>query len=100
MNDSPPDGVSFEAALAELDRVVRDLEDGQIGLDDSLDRYERGVNLIKRCYAQLREAEQRILLVTGTADGKPALQPFQHAATETTTAEVRRPVLRRRANEV
>jgi exodeoxyribonuclease VII small subunit len=100
MNDSPPDGVSFEAALAELDRVVRDLEDGQIGLDDSLDRYERGVGLIKRCYAQLREAEQRILLVTGGADGKPALQPFQHAATETPSADVRRPVLRRRANEV
>lgn len=68
--------------MAELEQVVRDLEDGEIGLDESLARYERGVGLIKRCYAELREAEQRILLVTGTDDeGKPILQPFQHSAT-------------------
>ena len=82
MSDSPPDVIPFEDALAELEQVVRDLEDGQIGLEDSLARYERGVGLIKRCYAQLRDAEQRILLVTGTDDeGKPILQPFQHSAT-------------------
>jgi exodeoxyribonuclease VII small subunit len=82
MSDSPPDPITFEHAMAELEAVVRDLEDGQIGLDESLARYERGVGLIKRCYAQLRDAEQRILLVTGTdEEGKPILQPFQHAAT-------------------
>jgi exodeoxyribonuclease VII small subunit len=82
MSQPPQDEPSFEDALAELEAVVRDLEDGQIGLEDSLSRYERGVGLIKRCCAQLREAEQRILVVTGTDDeGKPILQPFQHAAT-------------------
>src|SRR5437773_7167632 len=82
MSQPTQDGLRFEDALAELEQVVRDLEDGAIGLEDSLARYERGVSLIKRCYAQLRDAEQRILLVTGTDDeGKPILQPFQHAAT-------------------
>jgi exodeoxyribonuclease VII small subunit len=82
MSQPPQDGISFEDAMAELEQVVRDLEDGQIGLEESLARYERGVGLIKGCYAQLREAEQRILLVTGTDDdGRPILQPFQHAAT-------------------
>ena len=77
MSEPTRDGVSFEDALAELEQVVHDLEDGQIGLEDSLARYERGVGLIKACYAQLRDAEQRILLVTGTDDeGKPILQPF------------------------
>ena len=77
--------------MAELEQVVHDLEDGQIGLEDSLARYEHGVGLIKACYAQLRDAEQRILLVTGTDDeGKPILQPFQHAATESAGAEIKR----------
>ena len=91
MSETTQDGVRFEDALAELEQVVRDLEDGQIGLEDSLARYERGVSLVKACYAQLRDAEQRILLVTGADDeGKPILQPFQPAATEASGAEVKR----------
>jgi exodeoxyribonuclease VII small subunit len=82
MNDSPDDKLTFEQALAKLDQLVRDLEDGQLGLEDALGRYEMGVGLLKRCYTQLRDAEQRILLVTGTdAGGQPLTQPFEHAAT-------------------
>jgi exodeoxyribonuclease VII small subunit len=100
MNEVAPDGVSFEEALAELERVVRDLEDGEVGLEQSLARYERGVGLVKRCYAQLREAEQRILLLTGTdEEGRPVLQPFRHTATEPTGAEVRRPGPRKKGND-
>jgi exodeoxyribonuclease VII small subunit len=96
MNNDPADQVSFEDALAELERVVRDLEDGQTGLEESLACYERGVGLIKRCYAQLRDAEQRILLVTGTdEEGKPVLQPFQHAATDQPAGGEVRPAVRR-----
>jgi exodeoxyribonuclease VII small subunit len=91
MSEPTEDGVRFEDALAELEQVVHDLEDGQIGLEDSLARYERGVSLVRACYARLRDAEQRILLVTGADDeGKPILQPFQHAATESAGAEVKR----------
>jgi exodeoxyribonuclease VII small subunit len=69
---------SFEAALAQLEEVVRALEDGQIGLEESLSRYEIGVGLIKRCQAQLRQAEQRIQLLTGVDEnGQPSLQVFQ-----------------------
>jgi exodeoxyribonuclease VII small subunit len=82
MSDSPPDNVTFEQALTELERIVRELEDGQTGLEEALARYETGVGLLKRCYAQLREAEQRILLLTGLdAEGRPVLQPFEHQAT-------------------
>ena len=56
METSPQDSLTFEQALAELDRIVRDLEDGQIGLEESLTRYGQGVGLLKRCYAQLRQA--------------------------------------------
>jgi exodeoxyribonuclease VII small subunit len=79
---SPPENLSFEQALAELEHIVRELEDGQTGLEDALARYEQGVNLIKRCYNQLSQAEQRIQLLTGQdATGRPALQPFDHAPT-------------------
>jgi exodeoxyribonuclease VII small subunit len=79
---------SFEESLAELERMVRELEDGKLGLDESLARYEQGVSLIKRCSEQLREAERRILLVTGMDEnGRPILQPFQHEATVVARAE-------------
>lgn len=74
--------VPFEQALSELEQVVRDLEDGRLGLDEALSRYERGVALVKACQARLEAAEQRVVLLTGLgSDGQPATQPFQHEAT-------------------
>jgi exodeoxyribonuclease VII small subunit len=82
MTEPNSDEIPFEEALVELERTVRDLEDGRLGLDEALARFERGVGLIKSCHARLRQAEQRILLLTGADDeGKPVLQPFQHEAT-------------------
>jgi exodeoxyribonuclease VII small subunit len=82
MNEQPADTIPFEDALLELERAVRDLEDGRLGLDEALARYEQGVGLVRRCYAQLREAEQRILLLTGVDDNhQPILTPFKHEAT-------------------
>lgn len=82
MNDSLSARPNFEEALAELEQIVHELEDGQTSLDEALARYEKGIGLIQQCYAQLRQAEQRILLVTGTDDaGQPILKPFEHRAT-------------------
>lgn len=76
-NDLP-----FEEALAQLEAIVHDLEEGDTGLDESLSRYEQGIALIKQCHARLRQAEQQILLLTEVDDqGQPVLQPFQHEAT-------------------
>lgn len=77
MTDEP----TFEDALAELDKIVRELEDGSTGLEQSLARYEAGVALLKQCYAKLRDAEQRIVKLAGLdADGRPVLTPFEHTA--------------------
>jgi exodeoxyribonuclease VII small subunit len=82
MNETPQENLTFEQSLIELERTVNVLEDGQLGLDEALARYEQGVGLIKRCYTRLREAEQRILVLTGADDdGQPILQPFKHEAT-------------------
>src|ERR1700687_5791865 len=73
---------TFEQALAELERIVRDLEDGRTGLEESLSRYEQGVALLKRCYGQLRQAEHRIQELIGPdAGGNPVTRPFEHGAT-------------------
>ena len=54
---------------------MRDLEDGRLGLDDALTRYERGVGLIKDCHARLRQAEQRNPPLTGVDDDGRADAP-------------------------
>ena len=73
---------SFEHALAALEQIVRDLEDGRLGLAESLARYEQGIKLLKNCYAQLEQAERRIELLTGIdAAGNAVVAPFDDAAT-------------------
>jgi exodeoxyribonuclease VII small subunit len=91
---------SFEESLVELERTVRELEDGRLGLDEALARYEQGVGLIKFCHNQLRQAEQKVLLLTGVDEnGQPLLQPFRHEATAVTKAEpVRR--LRKKGDDL
>lgn len=51
---------SFEAALAELETIVRDMEAGQLPLEESLSAYERGATLIKHCQSALSTAEQKL----------------------------------------
>jgi exodeoxyribonuclease VII small subunit len=83
----------FEQALAELEAILRELEDGTTTLEDALARYERGVALLRQCYGQLRDAEQRVKLLAGTTeDGGADLKPFDHVASiEAAKAAVRKP---------
>jgi exodeoxyribonuclease VII small subunit len=75
------ENLTFEEALAELERIVRELEDGKIGLEESLTRYEQGVGILRRCYGQLRQAEQRIVELMGMdGEGKAVTRPFEHVA--------------------
>jgi exodeoxyribonuclease VII small subunit len=62
----------FEAALAELDTLVKKLEDGDLSLEQSLALYERGVQLSRFCHARLEEAERRIEILTERGELKPA----------------------------
>jgi exodeoxyribonuclease VII small subunit len=73
---------TFEQSLAELEAVVRILEDGQIGLDESLTKYEEGVRLLKACRESLQNAERKIMLLTGINEsGNPVTQPFSEEPT-------------------
>ena len=74
-----PTPIRFEDAMRELDGILRDLEDGTTSLEESLARYERGVGLLRQLYAQLKDAEHRVKLLTGTTeDGQPQLQPMPY----------------------
>ena len=69
---------TFEQALVEIEAIVRDLEEGRIGLEASLARYEQGVRLLRRCYEMLAQAERRIELVRGVdAEGNPVTTPLE-----------------------
>jgi len=53
--------LNFESAIKELTDIVENIELGQIPLQDSLDQYEKGMNLIKHCRGILQQAEKRII---------------------------------------
>lgn len=66
MSDTPaPESMRFSEALAELEGIVSALEGGQLDLEDSLARYERGVALLRACQTRLAEAEQRVTMLMG-----------------------------------
>ena len=62
----------FEAAIAELETIVKKLEEGDLALEQSLALYERGVQLSRFCHAQLEQAERRIEILNERGELKPA----------------------------
>lgn len=66
MPDMPaPEEMRFSDSLTELESIVTALESGQLDLEDSLERYERGVALLRACQSKLVEAEQRVTMLMG-----------------------------------
>lgn len=61
-NEIPDDiaEMSFEAALAELEEIVRALEDGKGELDEAITAYERGASLKRHCESKLQEAQAKV----------------------------------------
>ena len=62
----------FETAIAELERIVKQLEDGDLPLESSLQLYERGVQLSRYCHGRLEEAERRIEILNERGQLRPA----------------------------
>ena len=52
--------INFESSLKELESIVKKLEDENINLEDSVKSFEEGVNLVKQCQKQLRDAELKV----------------------------------------
>lgn len=75
---STPKQETFEEALARLEAIVREIEEGRIGLEESIGRFEEGMQLIQRCRGILQQAELKIQSLHESADG--TLQPGPMAA--------------------
>jgi len=74
------DGLSFEAAIEELESIVRRLEEGKVPLEESVQIYERGEVLRRRCEQLLRTAEARVEKIALDAAGRPrGAEPFDDA---------------------
>lgn len=70
----------FESALAELETIVQTLEDGQLTLEQSLERFERGITLSRYCHERLEAAEKRIELLNEGGELGPAPDNLAGAA--------------------
>jgi exodeoxyribonuclease VII small subunit len=71
--------MSFEQALAELERIVQDLERGQLDLDAAIRAYERGSALKEHCEQKLKEARLRVERITLGPDGAARSEPMEPA---------------------
>ncbi len=69
--------ITFETALARLEKIVHELECGEAPLDKSLSLYEEGVGLVKLCGERLDEAEQKIFILSKNEDGSYERKPFE-----------------------
>jgi exodeoxyribonuclease VII small subunit len=72
---------SFEASLDELEKVVKQLEAGDLSLERSIELFERGVNLSDACRKQLEDAETRVEMLI-RKEGKIAAEPFRPEKSE------------------
>lgn len=68
---------SFEGSLDELERIVRQLEEGDLPLDRSLELFEQGVRLSRECQKRLDEAERKVEILLRGDDGAYKAAPFE-----------------------
>ena len=72
-NDKPK---NFETSLEELERIVRELEQGELTLEKSLELFEQGVKLSRECQERLNQAERRIEILMRDNQGRAVVRPF------------------------
>ena len=70
--------LNFEEALKRLEEIVRQMEQGNVSLEDSLNLFEEGTALAASCGAQLDAAEQKVVRLMKGPDGYPVEMEFEH----------------------
>ena len=72
MSEADPKAMTFEEAMRELERVVQQLDSGDVPLDQSIALYDRGSKLRERCEALLKDAEMKVEKIRTDAEGNAA----------------------------
>lgn len=76
--NSGGEDLNFEEALSQLEKIVNQLESGELGLTKTLEKYEEGVGRLRQCYQLLKEAEGKIEVIVGLKqNGEPEAEPFE-----------------------
>ena len=68
---------SFEASLEALEKIVQELEQGDLPLEKSLELFERGIGLSRQCQERLSQAERRIEILLRDNQGRPVVSAFE-----------------------
>ena len=71
---------SFEASLESLEKIVQQLENGDLPLEKSLELFEDGIRLSRQCQERLNQAERRIETLLRDNQGRPVASPFETAS--------------------
>jgi len=74
--------IKFEEALKKLEKIVDDLEGGNLALDDSLEKYAEGIRLSKMCAKKLEVAKKKVEILLKSEDGSVELKDFDEKAVE------------------
>lgn len=72
--------MKFEEALKKLQKIVQDLEDGDIPLEEALERYEEGIRLSKTCAKKLESAKKKVEILLKNEDGSFELKDFDESS--------------------
>mgnify|MGYP003675893890 FL=1 len=71
-----PESLSFEQSMQELETLVTKMEQGDLPLEDALQSFERGIQLVRHSQQKLKDAEQKIQILT-TQNGQQSLDVFE-----------------------
>lgn len=71
------DDITFEAALNELEKIVNEMEEGNLSLDDSLTKFELGIKMARLCSNKLEQAEKKVEMLLASENGEVELRPFE-----------------------
>jgi len=74
--------MKFEDALKKLEKIVGDLENGNISLDEALEKYEEGIRLSKVCAKKLEVAKKKVEILLKAEDGSLELKPFDERSVD------------------
>jgi len=74
--------MKFEEALKRLEKIVDELESGDLALDDALEKYEEGIRLSKLCAKKLEVARKKVEILLKSDDGSVELKPFDEKIAE------------------
>lgn len=77
--ETKPASESFEACLERLEKIVKELESGNLPLERALELFEEGMKLSESCRRQLDSAEGRVEMLVRRADGRVTAEPFRLA---------------------